>query len=312
MNTLHISLFGKFEVSCQGEVLTDLDLRRVQQLFCYLLLYRNNPHPREALASLLWDDPNTERPIRALRKTLWQLRTVLDSRGEPMSDEVLIVEPDWVQINPQVDQWLDVDIFEKAYAQTQGVRGRVLDTARVQILQNAVELYRGGLQESWYQDWYLFERERFQHMYLIMLDKLMGYCEANGENENGLSYGSLILRSEKARERTHRRLIRLYYLAGDRTAALRQYQICVDILHEELGVEPDRRTKALYLTIQKDQLEDLGPLPVGGFQEQQKAASSPLPAVLGRLMKLQTVLEEVQQQVQQEIEQVKLTLNGRP
>ena len=38
-----------------------------------------------------------------------------------------------------------------------------------------------------------------------------------------LAYGARILHCDRARERTHRRLMRLHFLAGDRTAALRQY-----------------------------------------------------------------------------------------
>jgi hypothetical protein len=142
---------------------------------------------------------------------LWQLRNTLDAtKNEALSDRVLLVDPEWVQIKPEADLGLDVALFEQAFSRTQGVRGRELDSQHVQILQSAVDLYRGGLQESWYQDWYLYEREHFQHMYLIMLDKLMGYCEAHCACETGLTYGALILRCEKAHERTHRRLMRLY------------------------------------------------------------------------------------------------------
>lgn len=310
MSILRISLFGKFEVRCEGRVLTELDLRKVQQLFCYLLLHRDHPHPREALAALLWDDLETDQPNRALRKTLWQLRNALESQNDSLSDQVLLVEPEWVQINPEASLWLDVALFEQAFSRTQGVRGRTLDPQGAQTLQHAVDLYRGGLQASWYQDWYLYERERFKHMYLIMLDKLIGYCEVHGDCEAGLTYGTFILRCEKAHERTHRRLMRLHCLAGDRTAALRQYQRCISALDEELEVKPDQRTVALYHQIRAGQLDDLTPLPVEIYQTQETATSL-LPDVLGRLKKLQAVLVDVQRQVRQDIEVVELALNGR-
>ena len=129
--------------------------------------------------------------------------------------------------------------FEQAFNLTRGTPGRQLDAQNVQILQNAVELYRGDLLEGWYQDWCLFERERLQNMYLTMLDKLIDYSEANELYEAGLAYGAHILRHDRARERTHRRLMRLHYLARDRTEALRQYERCVSSLDKELGVEPD-------------------------------------------------------------------------
>jgi DNA-binding SARP family transcriptional activator len=311
MNVLHISLFGKFQAQFAGEILTELYTCKVRKLFCYLLLYRDRPHPREALASLLWDEADSDRPNRCLRKTLWQLRNTLDAtKNEALSDRVLLVDPEWVQIKPEADLGLDVALFEQAFSRTQGVRGRELDSQHVQILQSAVDLYRGGLQESWYQDWYLYEREHFQHMYLIMLDKLMGYCEAHCACETGLTYGALILRCEKAHERTHRRLMRLYCLAGDRTAALRQYKRCEYALEDELGVEPAGRTVALYQQIRTDQLKRPVAVPVA-TDRRPAQTTCPLPEVLGQLKQVECVLADVQCQVQQNIQVMELTLNNQ-
>jgi hypothetical protein len=44
-------------------------------------------------------------------------------------------------------------------------------------------------------------------------------------------------------------------LLGDRTAALRQYERCVNALKRELGVSPERRTIDLHRQIKSDQLE---------------------------------------------------------
>jgi DNA-binding SARP family transcriptional activator len=258
------------------------------------------------LANILWDDAHTDRPNRCLRKTLWQLRAALDSQSDHLSDYLLLVEPEWVQVNPEADLWLDVAAFEQAFNHVQGKPGKELDSRDVQTLQGAVDLYQGGLQESWYQDWYLYERERFQHMYLIMLDKLMDCCEAHGDYEAGLAYGTRILRYERARERTHRRLMRLHCLVGDRTAALRQYQRCVRALDEELDVKPAGRTLALYEQIRTDQLRTSPPISVEATAVPRIAASS-LSEVLRRWKKLQAILAEAQHQVKQGIQAVELS-----
>jgi DNA-binding SARP family transcriptional activator len=313
MALLHISLFGKFHVRKGQQTLTGLDAPKVQELFCYLLLYRERPHPREALAALLWDDRHTDQPNRCLRKTLWQLRSTLDAQAESLSDRVLLVEPIWVQLNPRANLWLDVAVFEQAFRCVESLQGSELDAQNIQSLQSAVNLYRGGLQESWYQDWYLYERERFQHMYLATLDKLMEYCETHRNYETGLAYGTLILSCERARERTHRRLMRLYHLIGDRTAALRQYEHCINALHEELGVKPAKRTETLYQQIRTDQFGELTLRPARTAKISQ-AAISPLPTVLGRLRQLHTVLTELQREIHQDIQAVELalTIQDRP
>ena len=309
MGVLHISLFGRLDVRHGQEALTGLQARRVQELFCYLLLYRDRPHPREALAHLLWDERHTESPTRCLRKALWQLRSALDSHAELLSERMLRVEPDWIQFNPHADVWLDVAQFEQAFRDVQHLRGFDLGDQGVRRLQDAVRLYRGGLQESWYQDWYLYERARFQHLYLIMLDKLMEHSEAYGRFAAGLAYGTLILDCERARERTHRRLMRLHYQAGDRTAALRQYELCLSALDQELGVGPGRRTEALCQQIKMDELNPPALKQTESGDEPLAASSSQ--TLLPRLKEIHGLLAEIQHGVVQDIQAAELAMRSQ-
>src|SRR5690349_5654465 len=54
--TFSVHLFGKLALQRDAQPLHPLDTRKAQELFCYLLLYRDRAHPREALASVLWGD----------------------------------------------------------------------------------------------------------------------------------------------------------------------------------------------------------------------------------------------------------------
>ena len=311
MSILRVSLFGKFHVHLGEQVLAGLNARKVQELFCYLLLYRDRPHPREILASLLWGDSFTTQSRRYLRKALWQLKVTLDCQTGPSNNRILLVEPDWVQINSDANLWLDVAVFEHAFTLVQGVPGRELDFQCVETVRNAVDLYQGDLLRGWYQDWCLYERERLQHWHLAMLDKLMDYCEMHHEYETGLAYGARILRYDRARECTHRRLMRLQYLAGNRTAALRQYERCLTALDEELGVRPAKRTVALYEQIRADQLHGPTPAPVEASITP-RVLTPPLPEVLSRLQRLEVILADVQRQVQQDIQVAERALNDQP
>jgi DNA-binding SARP family transcriptional activator len=256
MSILRVRLFGKFDACCDGLTLSQLNASKAQELFCYLLLYRDRPHPRETLATLLWGEHVSHDLRGYLRKALWHLRSALNSDEVSLdSAGLLSVDDGWIQFNAQADLWLDVAVFEQAFYAVQGVEARELSFECMQALQRAVDLYQGDLLEGWYYEWCLYERERLRQMYMVMLDKLAEYCEVHGHYETGLVYAMLPLRCEPARERTHRRLMRLYYMTGDRTAALRQYERCVAILREELGVSPTQRTETLYKAIQANQLE---------------------------------------------------------
>ena len=288
MSVFKIHLFGKFSVR-RGErgeePAQGFDAHKEQELLSYLLLHRNRPHAREALAGLLWGEVPTEKSKKYLRQALWHIQAALDARA----GGVLTVEHDWVQLDAGAGVWLDVEVFERTFMLVHDSRGAELDEPSVGALQEAAQLYRGDLLEGWYQDWCLYERERLQNMYLVMLDKLMCYCEAHRKFELGLLYGSAVLRYDRAHERTHRQLMSLQYLSGDRTAALRQFERCAAALEEELGVKPDKLTAALYQKIRADHAEPgaQAPPPAEG-------SSVSLADVLGHLKQIQNILAELQ------------------
>jgi DNA-binding SARP family transcriptional activator len=310
MSILRFYLFGRFQIQCGQQSPTEVESHRLQQLLAYLLLHRDHTHPRESVASLLWDDCTTTQSKKHLRHVLWQAHETLDPYTEQSRGSLLRVEADWVGLDPGAEFWLDVAAFQGIYDHTQGTPGPELETGQVEALQAAVCLYRGDLLPGCYLDWCLFERERLQNLYLAMLDKLMAYHEAHQELEACIEVGARILRLDRASERTHRRLMQVYYAAGDRTSALRQYGRCTEALREELEVAPGRRTQALYHQIRDDSLEPLSPAPVEAEGELDPAAS--LAHALRRFQQLQAALVDLQRQVQHDMHALELSLDRRP
>lgn len=289
MTALHVHLFGRFRANVESGNSVTFEGRKAQELFCYLLLFHRRPHARESLAAVLWDENSTAQSKQYLRKALWQLQTALDTHLA-LDERIIRVDADWIQLDISNALWLDVAVFERVFAAVQGVLGHTLDRETCAVLQDTVDLYAGDLLEGWYPDWSLFERVRFEQMYLAMLDKIIDYCETHAEYEQGMAYGSRVLCIEPAHERTHRRLMRLYYMAGDRTSALRQYHRCLIALDEELHVDPSARTVALYNQIRYDTLAAT-------------AADAAAPnEALGRLKYLQRTLTELQSTIAQTID----------
>lgn len=319
MSTLSIHLFGKFSVRADGQSLEGFDACKTQELLSYLLVHRARPHTRESLAGLLWGETAADKSKKYFRQTLWHLQSALeghgggggdgDGGGDGADGALLSAGHEWVRLNAGCPLWLDVEVFERAFARVQGKAGKDLDAETKRVVEEAAALYKGDLLEGWYQDWCLYERERLQNMYLVMLDKLISYCEAHGDYETGLLYGSTILRYDRARERTHRQLMHLLHMSGDRTAALRQYERCVAALRQELDVAPDRRTVALYQQIRLDQLEERG-LPSAAEPDANHPPAVSLPEVLGRLQQLQLVMSDVQRRIQQDIKAVQQALKN--
>ena len=253
MTEFHFRLLGRLHVRYDKAPIQAPDSRKACELLCYLLLYRERPHHRERLADLLWENGSATQSKKYLRQALWQLQSAFDGHQTGMQQGLVLADSTWVQLNPDIDFTLDVAEFESVCESVSNIPGHLLSPAQGQSLRSVTTLYQGDLLEGWYQDWCLFERVRLQGLYMAMLEKLMRCCEAQGEYAQGCSYGNIILRRDRARERTHRRMMRLYYQAGLRTAALRQYQACVKALQEELEVGPARSTRSLYEQIRADE-----------------------------------------------------------
>ncbi|NCC30577.1 MAG: hypothetical protein EOM24_00980 [Chloroflexia bacterium] len=250
MSNIAVQLFGRLHVRYDNIEVTGLEVRKVQELLCYLLIHRQRPHAREGLASILWSNTSTAQSRANLRRTLWQLQHL---PAEPIAAELLAIEADWIQIKPHFPLWLDVAEIEAVFEQTKGQPGEELSHASASAAAQAVDLYRGDLFDGCYQDWCLVERERLQQMYLALLDKLMGYCEYHGEYERGLAYGAAFQQYDNVNEQCYRRMMRLYWRAGDRSGALRQYERCAAMLAEEFETTPGPLMQALVERLKTNQ-----------------------------------------------------------
>jgi len=315
MATLKVRLFGRFSLDAREQTAPTIGPGRTQELLCYLLLHRGRLHKRESLAGALWSDQSTAQSRKSLRQALWQLHSLLNEDSLSDQRRLLIVDADSVQVNPDADLWLDVDEFERAFARVKVIRGPALDGEAIQILRDACGLYVGDLLESVSQEWCTFERVRLQGMYLALLEKDMIYSEANDQYEDGLESGQRILSYDRAHERTHRRMMRLYYLDGGRTEALRQYERCAAALAEELGIKPARSTTLLYEQIRADRVDRPGVRSPGLADPGTLAppiAPTTLTDLLDHLKHLRRVVAEIQRQVRGDIETIERYLSNEP
>lgn len=242
-------MFGRFEVST-GADRPILEGRRLQELLAFLVLHRGHRWPREVLSDTIWGEGDPEQLRKALRQSLWKLQSGVDLHVGAL----LAVDSEFIALSPTCQLWLDLAEFEAAHDAARGQPGVALDDGTAARLQAATTLYRGDLLEGWYVDWCLSERERLVGLHIEMLNKLSAWCAARGRYAEGLGYCYAALQHDSAHERSHRHMMRLHHLAGNRCAAIRQYRLCVQVLRQELDVDPDARTVELYERIAGDAL----------------------------------------------------------
>lgn len=303
MSGLKATLFGKFSIQRDSLHLQGIEARKAQELLGYLLVFRNHVQAREQLSETLWGEQSSTNSRKYLRQALWRIRSALRLNGD-RSELILVINNDWIQIKTSGDFWLDVAEFEDIFELIKGKTIQDLNPRHLKLLKYAASLYKGDLLEGCYQDWCIFERERFQTMHLLLLDKLVQYCELHHSYDSGLTYGIEILRCDPAYERAHRQLMRLYYMSGNRSQALHQYERCVLALRDELGIEPSARTKQLYEQMRTDLFTPVFSAPVADGQPIVKTkvrAKSALRDVLHRLEEVSDTLNRLEHRIEHEL-----------
>lgn len=299
---LKLHLFGTGKARYYDKALPGFPSQLPYSLLCYLLLNRNIPHHRERLAGLFWGDHSTAASRKRLRDVLWRLRRGFQSVGASL-DEYLQIDDEGISFQPKNPYWLDVEIFEEAVSLCQDIPGDELGEAGAKKLESASDLYVGELLQGNYEDWCINDRERLDLSFVRALDKLMAYHASKGNYERALACGERILEREDTREITHRGMMRLYWLLGDRNAALAHYERCALILQRTLGIKPMRATRRLYDRMLKNRYrtagaddearEELaeGPLNLGGPSHIERA--------IGRLHQLESELERTRAELRQ-------------
>jgi len=234
MSPLRLGLLGGFRAEVEGKKL--LLPKKSQGLLAYLVMSVGEMQSRAKLAGLLWGDTGEEQARNSLRQALFVIRKSLVGTGL----DGLVIDSDAVAVRPGIVD-VDVDRFGRLVAQ----RTRV-------SLEQATELYRGDLldgfhlREAPFESWLVAERERLRRLALAALRDLLEGQRRDGATDAAIGTAVRLLTLDPLQEAIHRTLMRLYAAQGNRPAALKQYELCAQVLHHELGVQPESETKAVY------------------------------------------------------------------
>src|SRR6266545_5899062 len=262
MAYLSLSLLGPLQIMRDGQPIAGLTYDKVRALLAYLAVEADRPHPREALAGLLWPDQPEEHARHNLRQALTTLRHALGDQAAP---PLLLISRALVQFNSANDYALDVATFSMLLAsyQTHPHSHVVSCPDCAERLTRAIDLYRGDFLERFslrdsapFEEWVLLMRERLHQQALQALAYLVDYHQQRGAYAEAQRYAQRQVELEPWREEAHRQLMAVLALSGRRSAALAQYERCRRVLADELGVEPEPETTALYAQIRNGQIAE--------------------------------------------------------
>ncbi|MGW7253720.1 AfsR/SARP family transcriptional regulator [Streptomyces sp. NPDC054834] len=195
-----------------------------QRLLAFLAL-QDMPRSRTYVAGILWPDVTASRANANLRSSLWRATRT----GHP------IIEVSVRDL--AIAKHIVVDLHE-AVARAH----RMLDKSRscedILTMETLADLSADLLPEWPEHDWMLIEQEQYHQLRLYALEAMTERLTAARRHGEAVAAGLTAVRTEPLRESAHRVLVKAHLAAGNRGAALRQYEQCRRILREELGLEP--------------------------------------------------------------------------
>jgi predicted ATPase/DNA-binding SARP family transcriptional activator len=255
-DTLVIYLLGQVRLRWGSVALLDRLGHKEIALLIYLACTKR-PQPRETLADLFWGARPKAQGQANLRTLLARLRRALPGH--------VIIDRDTITFNTDRPHWLDAPEFQAqmsaADASAPLPNGR-LSRVAADTLGRALRLYRGDFLAGFhvhdangFEDWAAGERERLRRIALAGLTRLVDFCLERGQYAEGIEHTTRLLALDLLDEAAHRRMMHLLALSDQRHIALAQYEICRRALAEELDVEPDSETKALYQRIRGGQYD---------------------------------------------------------
>ena len=252
-NPIMICLLGNFRLLNRGELVPVRAGGKSETLLAYLGLQHGRRVPRERLVQVLWPDNDLTLSLNSLNNLVYHLHKLLGPALQNASP--VLHQEGYYQLN--IDAGIDVDVacFDALVKDGNRHSQTGNSAATMASYHQAVELYRDDL--CLFEDpQTIVERERLRARYLTVLAQLADHHYQTHNYDTALEYIWQLLGRDCCREDAHRLVMRCYARRGERAAALRHYQVCTDLLRDQLGVEPEQATVALFelIRVQPDQI----------------------------------------------------------
>ena len=213
-------------------------IQQSRDLFFCLLQHAQGLR-KEEIGALFWPEHPPHKLDGVFRSTLYRLRRAVFRESVIFSDGVY-------SFNWESDFWFDVRTFQELLDQAEKETAEGEKRAK---LEAALALCQGDYLEGIYDDWCVLERERLRESELTARESLAKLYAGRGNLQRAVEEYQRLVTLDPYREPAHRELMRCHFRLGDRVAAIKQYQTCVQILRDDLGLSPTSETEELYLQI---------------------------------------------------------------
>jgi len=260
---LGLSLLGETEICLDGHLVETLRAEKARALLFFIAVESDTTHRRDALAEMFWPEKPEGFGRNSLKQALTTIRKALDDRSS--QEPYLLANNQEVYFNAGSPYEVDVLEFENLTSIVALHSHQSADTCEpcAKLLETAVEIYQDDFLAGFYlpdcqafDEWVIIKREKYKRMVADAIRSLISYHEGKEEIQKACELADRLVALEPWSESSQRILIRLLAACGKRSAALKQYHACAQMLESELGVSPTPETISLFEQIKQWEFAD--------------------------------------------------------
>lgn len=251
--------------------------RQGRLLLAYLVTEHDRAVRRDELAELLWAEDPPATWEKSIAVAISKLRSTLGAAGIDGA-RALTNAFGCYQLSLPEGTWLDTEVAgQRAHDAEAALRTGRLDEA-LRAAREAAELARNPFLTGEEGDWVTAQRAGLRAVLLRALETSAAAALQAEDPAAALAAAQEAVSREPFREASHRQLMQAHALAGNRAAALQAFEQCRTLLVDELGVDPDPQTEAVYLDILRTAPHESG----SGGSATRDAPPPPAPAPRSR------------------------------
>jgi DNA-binding SARP family transcriptional activator len=242
VSPLRVRLLGGFcvERAQIGRTISGWQRRSAKTLIKLLAVHPGHALHREQIVDILWPGVDAESALNSFGKALHAARHALepglphrkDSAYLPLTEGMLVLDTEHVTV--------DTDQFEQLAEEAMRRR-------EIEAYEAALAAYGGELlPEDRYAPWCSERRGVLAELRVRLLLGMAEALEFHGAYNDAADRLRDVLQHDPTREAVHRQLMRMYARMGTPDQAVRQFQLCQEVLRRELDMAPQPETVSLY------------------------------------------------------------------
>lgn len=243
---IKVQTFQDFSVSCGQEIVLSgyFQNSKVILLLQFLLVHHKQGVTKDTLIDLMYRNKETDNPANALKLLVHRLRKLFTLSGFPDYEYIKYSNGSY-QWNNEIPVEIDFEQFE--LEMKRAAASQLSFEECLNHYKNAIDLYKGDFLPSLVsEDWAIPFFVRYQELYHDCIRNVTQILKEQERFHEMLDIGTRAISVCPSSEEFHKiRIISLFALRHYKDAKA-AYEQTVDILYDELGVNPSEDLALLY------------------------------------------------------------------